>query len=52
MAVRKRDNSKVVVKMAAGTFLDVRIVHKYVGEGRKRKVESSEYGIYHTQKIV
>ena len=47
MSVKKRPESKVVVQRAAGTYLDVRIVYKYEGLGRKRRVTSSEYGIFH-----
>lgn len=49
MAVRKRDESKVVVKLAANTYLDVRIVHKYEGMGKERKTKSSKYGIFHSK---
>ena len=47
MAVKKRDESKVVVQRAAGTYLDVKIVHHHEGYGRQRRVKSSEYGIFH-----
>jgi hypothetical protein len=47
MAVRKKDESKVVVKLAAGTYLDVRKVLKHEGMGKQRKVKSTEYGIFH-----
>ena len=49
MAVRKREESKVVVKQAGGTYLDVRIVHKHEGYGKARKIKSSEYGVFHTK---
>ena len=49
MANRKNDESKVVVKNANGTFLDIRIVHQHTGEGKKRKVVSSDYGIFHSK---
>ena len=47
MAVKKRPESKVVVQRANETFLDIRIVHTHEGYGKKRRVKSSEYGIFH-----
>jgi len=47
MGVTKRPESKVVVQRAAGTYLDVKIVHTHEGYGKQRKVKSSEYGIFH-----
>ena len=52
MGVRKRPESKVVIQMAAGTYLDVRIVHTHEGYGRQRRVKTSEYGIFHSKKRV
>jgi len=47
MATRSRPESKVVIQRAAGTYLDIKIVHKHEGLGRKRRITSSEYGIFH-----
>jgi hypothetical protein len=49
MAVRRRKESKVVERNVQGTNLDIRLVFKHVGEGRKRKVESTTYGIFVTK---
>jgi len=49
MSVKKRDDSKVVIQRAAGTYLDVRIVHHKEGYGRNRRTVKSEYGIFHSK---
>ena len=49
MSVKRNDESKVVEKNVNGTNLDVRIIFKHKGEGRKRCVESSTYGIFCTK---
>jgi hypothetical protein len=49
MAVKRKDESKVVVQNVNNTNLDVRMVFKHKGEGRKRRVESSTYGIFATK---
>jgi hypothetical protein len=49
MAVSKKPESKVVIKMAGGTFLDVKIVHTHEGHGRERRVKKSEYAIFHSK---
>ena len=52
MAVKNRDESKVVFKNIENTNLDVRIVHKHEGIGKKRRVVSSSYGVFCTKKNV
>ena len=52
MGVRRKDESKVVLKNVQDTNLDVRIVFKHKGEGRKRRVESSTYAVFATKNNV
>ena len=52
MAVKRNDKSKVVFKNVQDTNLDIRMVFKHTGEGRKRKVESSTYGIFSAKKNI
>jgi len=52
MAVRSRDDSKVVARNVNHTNLDVRIVHKKEGYGKKRRIVKSHYGIFATKKQV
>ena len=49
MSVKRKDESKVVAKNVNHTNLDIRMVYKHKGEGRKRRVESSSYGIFATK---
>ena len=52
MAVKNSDESKVVAKNVNLTNFDVRIVHKHEGNGKKRRVVSSSYGIFSAKKNV
>ena len=49
MAVKKRDESKVVARNVNHTNLDVRLVHKKEGYGKQRKIVKSWYGIFTTK---
>ena len=52
MSVRRKNASKVVIKNVDNTNLDIRMVFVHKGEGRKRRVESSTYGIFATKHSV
>ena len=49
MGVRRKRESKVVLKNVQDTNLDVRLIFTHKGEGRKRRVESTTYGIFATK---
>ena len=46
MSVKRRNESKVVIQNVDNTNLDVRMVFTHKGEGKKRRVESTTYGIF------
>jgi hypothetical protein len=52
MSVKRNDESTVVIKNVNNTNLDIRMVFKHKGEGKKRSVESSTYGIFSTKNNV
>ena len=52
MSTRRREESTIVARNVNNTNLDVRIVFKHKGEGRKRMVETSTYGIFSTKNSV
>lgn len=49
MGVKTKDDSKVVIKNAGNTYLDVRIVHKKDGYGKDRKTKKSFYDVFHSK---
>jgi len=49
MGSRKGSVSKVVKRYVSDTYLDIRMVFKHKGDGKQRKVESSNYAIYHSK---
>lgn len=49
MAVNKRDDSKIVARYVEGTYFDVKQVLKKEGYGKKRRVISSSFGVFHTK---
>ena len=52
MAIKKNELGKVVKSNVNNTFLDVRQVPTYTGYGKKRKVETSTFAIFHAKKKV
>lgn len=48
--VKRSDKSKVVRRYVSDTYFDVRMVFKHQGEGKKRKVTSSDYGVFHSKR--
>lgn len=52
MAVKRKNESKVVAKNVNNTNLDIRLVYVHKGEGKKRKVESTTYGIFSTKNMI
>lgn len=52
MAVNNNDESKVVAKNVNLTNLDVKIIHKHEGLGKKRRIIGSSYGIFSGKKSV
>lgn len=50
MATKRRDESKTVRRYVSDTYFDVKMVFKHQGEGRKRKVTSTSYGVYHSKR--
>jgi len=49
MAVKKREESKVVARYVEGTYFDVKQVLKKEGYGKARSVKNSSFGVFHTK---
>lgn len=43
------NKSKIVRRYVGDTYFDVRMTFVHTGEGRKRKVESTSYAVFHTK---
>ena len=50
MSVKRKDESKTVRKYVSDTYFDIKMIFKHQGEGKKRKVESTSYGVYHSKR--